>query len=379
MQKKNLEMFDFDQNYLGFTQRIPKTQVQIANNELSFSNQIPDLNHILKQVFGFSSFCEGQYEAICSFLENKDTLVVLRTRGGKTLYFTMAALASSRLTVVFTPLKALIDDYNSLICMGISAAELYASTGQSFEYQERIVSELSLGILPILFVTPEKLEKNKSFHQLLQKIYETRGIQFVIDETHCVLDYSNFRDSWIRLENLKRDFPISPIMLLTATCNLTTGRCIIYCSGPGSCQELFNNLREKLLTLSVGLYHSELDGKQCKIAIKDWKIEDISNEICRTCDNCLSSLADKLVWKDFSTDIVMLLKIAKEILASGKISEMVALDIVAIYCKLKRADELGLSELPVYNEPFEHKLKNKANTLFIMDELCIRGFLIINF
>lgn len=102
-------------NYLGFTQRIPETQVQIANNVPSFSNKIPDLNYILKQIFGFSDFREGQYEAIYSFLENKDTLVVLRTGGGKTLCFAMAALASSRLTIVFTPLKALIDDHVVII------------------------------------------------------------------------------------------------------------------------------------------------------------------------------------------------------------------------------------------------------------------------
>ncbi|CAB5357382.1 unnamed protein product [Rhizophagus irregularis] len=145
-------------NYLGFTQRIPEINVQMANNEpnqLLISNKIPELNQILKQVFGFSSFREGQYEAICSFLGDKDTLVILRTGGG---------------------------------------------------------------ILPILFITPEKLEKNRSFYRLLQKIYRTQGIQFVIDEAHCILDYNNFRDSWTRLGNLKRNFPMSPIMLLTATC-----------------------------------------------------------------------------------------------------------------------------------------------------------------
>src|SRR5436305_7444440 len=98
-------------NYLGFIQRIPETKLQAKDNELLISNQVPDLNQILKQVFGFSNFREGQHEAICSFLENKDTLVVLRTGGGKTLCFAMAALASIRLTVVFTPLKALIDDH----------------------------------------------------------------------------------------------------------------------------------------------------------------------------------------------------------------------------------------------------------------------------
>ena len=98
-------------NNLGFIQRIPETKVQIADSELLMSNQIPDLNQILKQVFGFSSFREGQHEAVCSFLENRDTLVVLRTGGGKTLCFAMAALASFCLTVIFTPLKALIDDH----------------------------------------------------------------------------------------------------------------------------------------------------------------------------------------------------------------------------------------------------------------------------
>ena len=96
---------------MGFIQRIPEIKVQIADNKSSISSQIPDLNQILRQIFGFENFREGQYEAICSFLNNKDTLVVLWTGGGKTLCFAMAALATSRLTIVFTPLKALIDDH----------------------------------------------------------------------------------------------------------------------------------------------------------------------------------------------------------------------------------------------------------------------------
>src|ERR1044072_2230372 len=63
-------------NDLGFIQRIPENKVQIDNESL-ISSQIPDLNQILKQIFGFANFREGQYEAIYSFLNNKDTLVVL--------------------------------------------------------------------------------------------------------------------------------------------------------------------------------------------------------------------------------------------------------------------------------------------------------------
>ncbi|CAB4432121.1 unnamed protein product [Rhizophagus irregularis] len=58
---------------------------------------------------------------------------------------------------------------------------------------------------------------------------------------------------------------------------------------------------------------------------------------------------------------------------------MISLDIAAVFCKLKRANELGLSELPVYNESFERKLKNKDNTLFVIDELYAKGFLVLNF
>lgn len=87
--------------------------------------------------------------------------------------------------------------------------------------------------------------------------------------------------------------------------------------------------------------------------------DNISNKTCGVCDNCISSLGDKPVWNDFSADVIRLLKIAKEILISGKIHEMISLDIAAVFCKLKRANELGLSELPVYNEPFERKLKIK--------------------
>jgi hypothetical protein len=58
---------------------------------------------------------------------------------------------------------------------------------------------------------------------------------------------------------------------------------------------------------------------------------------------------------------------------------MIPLDIAAVFCKLKRANELGLSELSVYNEPFEQKIKNKENVLFVINDLCVKGFLILNF
>ncbi|CAB5373721.1 unnamed protein product [Rhizophagus irregularis] len=438
-QKKNLEMFDFDQSLVPYGQ---KTRVELESKTFcpSFADLIDGFYDVSNKCIGCQSFPKQFPNGYCKICNLWNDLGFIQRIPENKVQITDDKLPFSK----HIPDLNQILKQNSLVRMGIPAAGLYASTGQSFEYQERVFSELSLGILPILFVTPEKLEKNKSFHQFLQKIYETRGIQFVIDEAHCILDYNNFRDSWTRLGNLKKDFPISPIMLLTATCTtsdvedirqnlnilptnftiirgtslarqeidiqviskpskqnlysqiqnilvgLTTGRCIIYCSGPSSCQELFHYLHENLSALSFGLYHGELDGEQRKMAIRNWKTGiiqimiaingfDISNEACGLCDNCLLNSNNNPVWNNFSADVVRLLKIAKEILESRKISEMIPLDIAAVFCKLKRANELGLSELSIYNELFERKIKNKENVLFVIDDLCVKGFLILNF
>ncbi|CAI2198236.1 12702_t:CDS:2, partial [Funneliformis geosporum] len=86
-------------------------------------------------------------------------------------------------------------------------------------------------------------------------------------------------------------------------------------------------------------------------------MKDILNEACGVCDNCLLNICDKSVWNEFSADIIRLLKIAKEILISEKIYEIVLLDITEVFCKLKRANEMGLSELSIvsFTENFSFK------------------------
>ena len=72
--------------------------------------QIGKIDVLLKHVFGFENFRENQRESIESYLSGKDTLTIMRTGGGKTLIYSIVALLSSRLTVVFSPLKSLMDD-----------------------------------------------------------------------------------------------------------------------------------------------------------------------------------------------------------------------------------------------------------------------------
>ncbi|RIA84291.1 hypothetical protein C1645_832475 [Glomus cerebriforme] len=138
-------MFDFDQ----FRQ---KTYIELKSKIFcpSFADLIDGLREVSNKytwtrVWIFKFFVKDNMK-ICSFLENRNTLVVLQT---KTLCFAMAALASCRLIIIFTPLKALIDNHvNRLVRVGISAAGLYVSTGQFFEYQNLIVCLITAILKP---------------------------------------------------------------------------------------------------------------------------------------------------------------------------------------------------------------------------------------
>jgi superfamily II DNA helicase RecQ len=80
-----------------------------------------------------------------------------------------------------------------MVGMGIPAAMLYASSEQPPLIQEKIFAEIASGLNRILFVTPEKYIANSQFRAMLQNVYNTRGLQFVIDEAHCIVSYEGFR------------------------------------------------------------------------------------------------------------------------------------------------------------------------------------------
>ena len=80
-----------------------------------------------------------------------------------------------------------------MVGMGIPAAMLYASSEQSPLVQEKIFAEIASGLYRILFVTPEKYIENSQFRIMLQNVYNTWGLQFVIDEAHYIVSYEGFR------------------------------------------------------------------------------------------------------------------------------------------------------------------------------------------
>ncbi|RHZ84328.1 hypothetical protein Glove_83g55 [Diversispora epigaea] len=281
----------------------------------------------LHGIYQYSEFRNRQLEAIQKFIQNNDTIIIKQTGGGKSLCYTLASLLSKGITIVFSPLKALIDDQViELIKIGVPCDGLYASTEQPAIYQKKVFEEIACGMIRILFTTPEKFQLNIGFRSMLQKYGISNSIRFIINETHCILNQENFCKSWAYLKNLKKFFPNAPILLLTATCQVNDlqeiitklninyqqvslihdtffetnniiyevkkkkenrekfleniiniyneieiGKCIIYYSSIKSCEDIFIKLQTKISNKIIALYHSELSSKQKSNILLNWK------------------------------------------------------------------------------------------------------------
>ena len=167
----------------------------------------------LKKVFGFDSFRPLQEEIIRDSLAGKDVFAVLPTGGGKSLCFQLPALVRPGLTVVVSPLIALMkDQVDALQSAGIAATFLNSSleTGES---RPRLRG-LHNGEFKLLYVAPERLMLS-GFIEDLQKWNVNL---FAIDEAHCVSEWGHdFRPEYRQLSTLRGKFPGVPLMALTAT------------------------------------------------------------------------------------------------------------------------------------------------------------------
>ncbi len=168
---------------------------------------------VLKDNFGHNSFRELQEEGVDAILENRDLLMILPTGGGKSLVFQLPTLIKDGISIVVSPLIALMQDQvSSLKAQGISADMI--SSAQSREDIDAIVYSARMGELKFLYLSPEKLntEWTLNFLRALNINF------FVIDEAHCISQWGHeFRDDYRALGNLKANFPDSNICAFTAT------------------------------------------------------------------------------------------------------------------------------------------------------------------
>jgi ATP-dependent DNA helicase RecQ len=173
----------------------------------------PPLLQLLKQYFGFTSFRPLQQEIIQEALAGKDVFALLPTGGGKSLCFQLPAMARPGLTVVVSPLIALMkDQVDGLQAGGVPATFLNSSLGAG-ESRPRLRG-LHQGEYRLLYVAPERL----MLSGFLADLQRWNLNLLAIDEAHCISEWGHdFRPEYRQLATLRDLFPKTPMMALTAT------------------------------------------------------------------------------------------------------------------------------------------------------------------
>ena len=167
----------------------------------------------LKQFFGFDAFRPLQAEIIRDTLAGRDVLALLPTGGGKSLCYQLPAILAEGLTVVVSPLIALMkDQVDALGASGIAATFLNSSLAPG-EAGQRLRS-LERGEFKLLYLSPERLFAPGFLEQLAR----WRVTRFAIDEAHCISEWGHdFRPEYRQLAGLRQKFPGVPVIALTAT------------------------------------------------------------------------------------------------------------------------------------------------------------------
>ena len=192
------------------------------------------VDKLLKSTFGHDGFRAFQKEAVDTILDKKDLMMILPTGGGKSLCYQLPSLVMSGVTVVVSPLIALMQDQVTALKNNNIAADMISSAQDSTEIQS-IINKLLNKELKLLYIAPERLSAN-GFIDLLQKV----DINFfVIDEAHCVSEWGHeFRSDYRNLSKLKQIFPHVSIAAFTATATQKVQKDIVHTLGLNNAVEL---------------------------------------------------------------------------------------------------------------------------------------------
>ena len=168
---------------------------------------------LLREHFGFDDFRPGQERVVESLLEGRSALAVFPTGAGKSLCYQLPALAFDGLTLVVSPLIALMkDQIDFLKGRGIAAARLDSTL--SWEETKEISDRMAAGTLKLLYVAPERFNNERFLGQLSR----TKISLFAIDEAHCISEWGhNFRPDYLKLAEAARSLNAERVLALTAT------------------------------------------------------------------------------------------------------------------------------------------------------------------
>ena len=176
-----------------------------------------DRHALLAQVFGFAGFRPGQEEIVEAVAEGRNVLAIMPTGGGKSLCFQLPALMRPGLTLVVSPLIALMrDQVRALKAAGVEAAAL--TSGNTGDETEELFQAIDDGRLKILYIAPERLASAATLNLLRR----ARTAAIAVDEAHCVSQWGHdFRPDYLRIGELRRLLDV-PLAAFTATADEET-------------------------------------------------------------------------------------------------------------------------------------------------------------
>lgn len=180
---------------------------------MGMDDEAPQIEDVLQRCFGFSQLRPGQGAVVESVMAGRDTLAIMPTGGGKSLCYQLPALCRPGLTVVVSPLIALMkDQVDALQARGIPAAAINSSLGA--EDYRRAMQALERGELRILYVAPERFGQEG----FMRRLRECGVALLAVDEAHCVSQWGHdFRPDYLRLGRVREALGQPPVVALTAT------------------------------------------------------------------------------------------------------------------------------------------------------------------
>ena len=172
-----------------------------------------ELKATLHKYWGYSDFRPGQEAIIRSVMEGRDTLALMPTGGGKSLTYQVPTLAREGLCVVVTPLIALMkDQVDRLKRMGVNAVAIHS--GLSYTQIDIALDNCVYGDVKFLYVAPERLA-TETFRLRIQRM---KVSLLAVDEAHCISQWGyDFRPSYLRIAEIRKMMPETPILALTAS------------------------------------------------------------------------------------------------------------------------------------------------------------------
>jgi len=225
-----------------------------------------DLSLLLRERFGFDDFRPAQKQVIDKIMAGENALAVMPTGSGKSLCYQLPALALPGLTLVVSPLIALMkDQVDQLNHLGLPATVINSTVSR--EQQRSRLEQAIAGRIKLLYVAPERFQ-NDEFRAALAR---TRVSLFAVDEAHCISLWGHdFRPDYLRLRRILRELQSPPVLALTATATPAVRRDIVAQLGIENATQVVSGFDRPNLYLEVREVATSLEKIRAIIELARW-------------------------------------------------------------------------------------------------------------